>query len=111
MRLHRNAKTTPHMRALLVHRIGQEGWEPSEAADAAGISVRTAYKWLARYRTGGATALDDAPSTPHRQPRRTPDTVIGFVLPITVTGGVALRRDGPARDRDLVVFGRIGHAF
>jgi len=39
------------------------------------------------------------------------DTVIGFVLPITVTGGVALRRDGPARDRDLVVFGRIGRAF
>jgi hypothetical protein len=39
------------------------------------------------------------------------DTVIGFVLPITLTGGVALRRDGPARDRDLVVFGRIGRAF
>lgn len=39
------------------------------------------------------------------------DTVIGFVLPITVAGGVALRRDGPARDRDLVVFGRIGRAF
>ena len=39
------------------------------------------------------------------------DTVIGFVLPVTVTGGVALRRDGPARDRDLVVFGRIGRAF
>jgi Tol biopolymer transport system component len=39
------------------------------------------------------------------------DTVIGFVLPITMTGGVALRRDGPARENDLVVFGRIGHAF
>jgi Tol biopolymer transport system component len=39
------------------------------------------------------------------------DTVIGFVLPFTLTGGVALRRDGPARDRDLVVFGRIGRAF
>jgi transposase InsO family protein len=68
------------MRALLVHRIGQEGWEPSKAADAAGISVRTAYKWLARYRAGGATALDDAPSTPHRQPRRTPDTVIAEIV-------------------------------
>jgi Tol biopolymer transport system component len=39
------------------------------------------------------------------------DTVIGFVLPVTLTGGIALRRDGPARDRDLVVFGRIGRAF
>jgi transposase InsO family protein len=68
------------MRALLVHRIGQEGWETSEAAEAAGISERTAYKWLARYRTGGAAALDDAPSTPHRQPRRTPDTVIAEIV-------------------------------
>ena len=39
------------------------------------------------------------------------DTVIGFSLPLTVTGGVALRRDGPARDRDVAVFGRIGRAF
>jgi hypothetical protein len=39
------------------------------------------------------------------------DTVIGFVLPVTLTGGVALRRDGPARDRDLVLFARIGRAF
>ena len=38
VRLHRNAKTTPHMRALLVHRISQAGWEPREAAEAAGIS-------------------------------------------------------------------------
>jgi transposase InsO family protein len=80
VRLHRNAKTTPHMRALLVHRICQDRWEASEAAEAAGISVRTAYKWLARYRTGGAAALDDAPSTPHRQPRRTPDTVIAAIV-------------------------------
>jgi transposase InsO family protein len=68
------------MRALLVHRIGQEGWETSEAAEAAGISERTAYKWLARYRTGGAAALADAPSTPLRQPRRTPDTVIAAIV-------------------------------
>jgi transposase InsO family protein len=80
VRLHRNAKTTPHMRALLVHRIRQDGWETSEAAEAAGISVRTAYKWLARYRTGGPAALEDAPSTPHRQPRRTSDAVIAEIV-------------------------------
>lgn len=80
MRLHRNAKTSPHMRALLVHRIHTDRWEIGDAAEAAGISVRTAYKWLARYRSGGAAALDDAPSTPHRQPRRTPDTVIAEIV-------------------------------
>ena len=80
VKLHRNAKTTPHMRALLVHRIQQERWEIPEAAEAAGITVRTAYKWLARYRIGGAAALEDAPSTPHRQPRRTPDAVIAQII-------------------------------
>src|SRR6476619_6678241 len=80
VRLHRNAKTSPHMRALLVHRIHTERWDIGDAAEAAGISVRTAYKWLARYRRGGAAALEDAPSTPHRQPRRTPDAVIAAIV-------------------------------
>jgi hypothetical protein len=48
VKLHRNAKTTPHMRALLVDRIRQHQWTPAAAAGAAGISVRSAYKWLAR---------------------------------------------------------------
>jgi hypothetical protein len=30
-----------------------------ELAAQAGISLRTAYKWLARYRSGGVTALVD----------------------------------------------------
>ena len=30
MKLHRNAKTTPHMRALLVHRIRQQHWPPAD---------------------------------------------------------------------------------
>ena len=38
------------------------------AAHSQGISVRTAYKWLRR---GRDAALDDRPSTPHHQPRRT----------------------------------------
>jgi hypothetical protein len=39
------------------------------------------------------------------------DVVVGFVLPMTVTAGAALRREGPAGERDVVAFGRIGHAF
>ena len=71
MKLHRNAKTTPHMRALLVSRIRQHQWPVATAARAAGISRRSAHKWLARQREGGAAALEDRSSTPHHQPRRT----------------------------------------
>jgi len=39
------------------------------------------------------------------------DAVVGFALPLTFTAGAAVRREGASRDRDLVVFGRIGRAF
>jgi hypothetical protein len=52
------------MRALLVDRIRHQQWTPVAAAAAAGISVRSAYQWLARHRTGGASALADRSSTP-----------------------------------------------
>ena len=80
MKLHRNAKTTPQTRALLVRRICEEQWSVEEAAEAAGISARTTYKWLARFRAGGEAALEDAPSTPHRQPRRTAAAVLAQVV-------------------------------
>jgi transposase InsO family protein len=80
VKLHRNAKTTPHMRALLVDRIRHQQWPPATAASAAGISVRSAYKWLARHRTGGAAALEDRASTPHRQPRRTTPAVTARIV-------------------------------
>jgi len=85
VRLHRNAKTTPHMRALLVRRIRRHRWSPRAAATAAGISVRSTYKWLARYREGGRAALQDRPSTPHRQPRRTTPAVTARILAARAT--------------------------
>jgi transposase InsO family protein len=80
VRLHRNAKTTPTTRAVLVQRICEQHWEVAEAAEAAGISTRRAYHWLARFRRGGLPALDDASSRPRRQPTRTPDAVIADVV-------------------------------
>ncbi len=80
MKLHRNAKTTPHMRALLVDRIRHQRWTPAAAASAAGISVRSTYKWLARHRIGGASALEDRPSTPHHQPRRTAAAITARIV-------------------------------
>jgi transposase InsO family protein len=44
---HKNARTTPYVRELMAHRRA-EGWPVSEIAEAAGVSARTVYKWLAR---------------------------------------------------------------
>lgn len=71
MRVHPNAKTTPKARALLVERIRVDGWTVRRAAGAVGISVRTAYKWLARFRAGGASALWDRPQCAAHIPHRT----------------------------------------
>jgi transposase InsO family protein len=57
----------------LVQRIREECWEPAEAAEASGVSVRTAYKWLARYREEGPAGLKDRSSRPRRMPTRTPE--------------------------------------
>src|SRR5437763_15587643 len=76
VRLHRNAKTTLYMRGLLVDRVRVRHWSVSDAATAAGISRRSAFKWLARYRAHGRTGLEDRSSRPHRQPRRTATAVV-----------------------------------
>lgn len=68
MRLHRNAKTSPKMRQLLVDRVQRQGWTQAAAAAAAGISVRTVAKWSRRARLGDVQ-LEDASSRPRRQPR------------------------------------------
>lgn len=80
MKVHRNAKTTPYMRSLLIERIQQPGWTMATAATAAGISVRTAYKWQRRYRLEGPAGLTDRSSRPHRQPRRTAEDRVVAIL-------------------------------
>lgn len=63
------ARMTVHGRALLVSRVCQDGWRVVDAATAAGVSERTDYKWLARFRAGGERMLHDrssAPTRPHR---------------------------------------------
>jgi transposase len=68
MNIHKNARTTPQSRALLVHRVLQEHWPVNAVAMAFGVSERTVYKWLARYRAEGAAGLHDRRSTAHRRP-------------------------------------------
>ena len=70
MRLHANARTCPKSRRLLVGRVEQEYWSLTAAAEAAGVSERTAAKWVARWRAEGATGLLDRSSAPQRRPTR-----------------------------------------
>jgi transposase InsO family protein len=71
MNVHKNARLTPQGRLLLVERITQQGWTAPQAAHAAGLSLSRTYRWLARYRCGGAAALTDRSSAPQRCPNRT----------------------------------------
>ncbi len=72
MRIHANARTCPNSRRLLVTRIEDEGWALTPAAEAAGVSGRTARKWLARWRAEGEAGLLDRSSAPRRRPTRLP---------------------------------------
>jgi transposase InsO family protein len=71
MKLHANARTCPNSRRLLVARVDGGGWTVAAAAEAAGVSVRTVYRWLSRWRAEGAAGLLDRSSAPRRIPHRT----------------------------------------
>ena len=70
MKLHGNARLTPVGRELMCRRVRDDGWTVEEAAEAAGCSERTCYRWLARYDHG--EAMCDRSSAPHHVPGRTP---------------------------------------
>ena len=69
MNSHKHARLTPKGRALLVSRVLDEGWTVADASLAAGVSQRTSYKWLARFRAEGELGLLDRSSRPRRCPR------------------------------------------
>jgi len=64
--IHKNARTTPFGRERLVKQVIEGGASPSDAAIAIGVSVRTLYKWLNRFRTEGTRGLTDRSSRPHQ---------------------------------------------
>jgi transposase InsO family protein len=68
--MHQNAKLTPAGRALLVRRVLEEGQTPADVGRALGVSRRTVYKWIARYRAEGEAGLRDRSSRPHVSPTR-----------------------------------------
>jgi transposase len=96
MNIHKNARLTRQGRYLLVRRVDELGWQMAEAANAAGISQRQGYRWLARYRSGGTAALDDRSSAPGCCKHR-----IGAERISELTALRGQRMSGPAIARQL----------
>jgi transposase len=71
MKLHANVRTCPKGRRLLVDRV-EGGWSVMEAAEAAGITGRTARRWLVRWRAEGPAGLLDRSSAPRCIPHKPP---------------------------------------
>jgi transposase InsO family protein len=69
---HRRAMLTPFGRLLLVQRVREMNWSVPRAAESAGVSRMTVYKWLHRFESEGLAGLQDRSSRPRRSPRTTP---------------------------------------
>ena len=81
MKLHANAALSWSGRRLLVERVLVAGWTLTAAAEAAGVSVRCARKWVGRYQLEGDAGLYDRSSAPRQVANRTPaDRVAVIVL-------------------------------
>jgi transposase InsO family protein len=100
MNIHSSARSTPAGRALLVRRVTQERWPVAAAAEAAGVSPRTAYKWLARFEDEGPAGLVDRTSRPKRSPTMVPAGWQATVLELRrlrMTGAAIAKRLGIPR--------------
>jgi transposase InsO family protein len=80
MKLHGNAALSWSGRRLLVERVLAQGWTLTAAAEAAGVSVRCARKWVGRYRLEGECGLVDRSSAPHRVANRTPADRVAAIV-------------------------------
>lgn len=116
--VHKNAKLTPAGRALLVQRVLFEHQSMKEVGRSMGVSRRTVWKWVKRYRAEGERGLKDRSSRPRRSPRQLPRELVERIerlrrrrhtgLEIAVELGLALstvslwlRRLGLRRLRNL----------
>ncbi|MFZ3008390.1 MAG: leucine zipper domain-containing protein [Phenylobacterium sp.] len=110
MNVHKNARLTPSGRALLADRVAS-GWTARVAAEAAGVSLRTARKWIGRHRRGGERRYHDRSSAPRRCPRKTPQAQVAQIEPLRrqrMTGPAIARALGMARSTVGQVLRRLG---
>ena len=95
MDIHKNARTTPQSRRLMMQRLAS-GWTGAAVAEALGVSLKTVHKWRDRFTAEGEGGLADRPSRPHRSPTRlrAPDEA-------AIIGLRRQRMSGPAIARHL----------
>jgi len=109
MNVHANACLSPLGRQLLCERIRVAGWTVAEAAHAANVSERTAYRWLARYDAG--EPLTDRSSRPHTSPTRTParvEVAVERLRRLRMTSSAIAAKLGMAVSTVCAVLGRLG---
>jgi transposase InsO family protein len=90
MRLHANARLSLIRRRELVLEVIEGSRALTEAAEAAGVSARTAAKWVGRYRAEGEAGLLDRSSAPRRVHNRTEERTIAVIAALR-----RLRMTGP----------------
>jgi transposase len=92
-----------HQPAASVIQLRQEWFREYQALGNAretctrfGISRKTFYKWLKRFKNSGGnpSSLADLPRTPHHSPRRTSNDIRALVLDLRNTTGFGPRRLG-----------------
>lgn len=76
MNIHSLAKTTPAQRREMVRMVREEQRTVEEAAQRFVVTVRTVYKWLARFRDEGPAGLQDRSSRPRSSPRQLEQEVV-----------------------------------
>lgn len=77
MKLHGSATTCPNSRRLIARRVLEEKWTLAAAAEAAGVSVVTARKWVRRTEAGDQRLHDHSsrPGRIYRTPQGTVDAI------------------------------------
>ena len=90
MNSHKNARLGFTGRVCLVTRVVEDAWSGSQAAEAFGVSARTVWKWVARYRAEGRAGLRDRASRPTHSPRR-----LAAAMERRITRLRAKRKTGP----------------
>jgi transposase InsO family protein len=111
MKMHASARLSLKGRELLIDRVENAGWSLIAAAEAAGISDRTARKWIARYRAEGRDGLLDRSSAPAVVANRTEERrveVIAALRRLRMTGAEIAEVLGMALSTVSGILTRIG---
>jgi transposase InsO family protein len=111
MQTHANARLSLKGRELLVARVVDAGWSLSSAAEAAGISDRTARKWIARAQAEGPGGLVDRSSAPRVVANRTEERrveVIAALRRLRMTGAEIAETLGMPLSTVSGILARIG---